>query len=122
MNQIKANLLQVATTIEAIGENHSPNRNLLYPVDWSESILGGSMDAVNHASRASVAYLHHLRIGNGFAKSVVSRAFLVTVFLERVNIDSATIRHSIVSVAECRSTILVLLKMQYQSIGRWLDR
>ncbi len=91
MNQIKANRLQVATTIAAIGENHSPNRNLLYPVDWSESILGGSMDAVNHAREASVAYLHHLRIGNGFAKSVLSPVLPVSVFKERVNVVSASI-------------------------------
>jgi hypothetical protein len=44
------------------------------------------MDAVNHALRASVAYLHHLRIGNGFANSVVSPVLLVRFFPGRVNV------------------------------------
>ena len=100
MNQIKANRLQVATTLAAIGENHSPNRKLLYAVDWSEPILGGSMDAVNHAREASVAYLHHLRIGNGLAKSVVSPVLLVSVFLGRVKVVPASIT-SFTYVSSC---------------------
>ena len=74
------------------------------------------MDAVNHAREASVAYLHHLRIGNGLAKSVVSPVLPVSVFLGRVKVVPASIT-SFTYVSRCEKKYhFGVWMMQYQSM------